>query len=185
MVDETLQCIRESMMGLLAKKEYSKIQMKEIAENAHVGRKTLYRYFDSKESLMEYVAESLMNRLADGILTQGELSFENVTYAFFEFVRDNQEEFRILKKGKVLSYLEDNLFALIAQVAAKTKYKGKSAQEVQELTQASLGQKYALHFMLAGHWRMAMVWIDEDPFLSPRQMMEMSLQVMSGSSVTK
>lgn len=46
MVNQTLECIRESIISLLNEKEYEKIRMKEIAERAPIGRKTLYRYVD-------------------------------------------------------------------------------------------------------------------------------------------
>lgn len=50
MVNQTLECIRESMISLLNEKEYEKIRMKEIAERAPIGRKSLYRYVDEINS---------------------------------------------------------------------------------------------------------------------------------------
>lgn len=70
MVNQTIECIRESMLSLLEEKEYSKIQMKEIAERAHVGRKTLYRYFDCKEKIVKYIAESLMDCFAGRFINE-------------------------------------------------------------------------------------------------------------------
>lgn len=100
MEGQTIGSIRESMLSLLSEKEYSKIQMKEIAERAHVGRKTLYRYFDSKEKIVKYVAESLMDRFAQEIHVHNEdgLTLKGVTYAFFVFINNNRAEFSLLKK---------------------------------------------------------------------------------------
>lgn len=83
-----------------------KIQMKEIAERAHVGRKTLYRYFDSKEKIVKYVAESLMDRFAQEIHVHNEdgLTLKGVTYAFFVFINNNRAEFSLLKKARLLSF---------------------------------------------------------------------------------
>lgn len=181
MVDQTLQCIRESMISLLEQKEYSKIQMKEIAENAHVGRKTLYRYFDSKEHIVIYIAESLMDRFAVEIQEQNEMTIQTITYAFFVFIWKNRTEFLLLKKAKLLSYIEDNIFELMVQVTSKTKYKGKIIGEIHQIqAEAPIEDKYALHYILSGNWRMAMLWIEEDPFLTPEQMSEISLKIMLG-----
>ena len=37
--------IQKTILELLKHKEYKDIQMKEIAEKANIGRRTLYRYF--------------------------------------------------------------------------------------------------------------------------------------------
>lgn len=182
MVNQTLDCIRESMISLLQKKEYSKIQMKEIAENAHIGRKTLYRYFESKNQIVEYIAQSLMDRFATEILEQGEMSLQSVTYAFFVFAWNNRAELLLLKKARLLSYIEDNLFELITQVTAKTKYKGKSIEEIKEIQDsAPIEDKYALHYTLAGYWHIAMLWIEDDNPSSASQMTEIAVKIMTGN----
>lgn len=181
MVDETMKCIRESMLSLLEEKEYSKIQMKEVAENAHVGRKTLYRYFENKEQIVKYIAESLMDRFTKEIQAQDGLNLQNVTKAFFVFIQNNRDEFVLLKKARLLSYIEDNLFELVTQVAAETKYKDKTLDEIKEIQKMSPAQdKYALHYTLAGYWCMAMVWISTDDSLTPEQMSEIAVKIMTG-----
>ena len=183
MEGQTIGSIRESMLSLLSEKEYSKIQMKEIAERAHVGRKTLYRYFDSKEKIVKYVAESLMDRFAQEIHVHNEdgLTLKGLTYAFFVFINNNRAEFSLLKKARLLSYIEDNLFELISQVASKTKFKGMTADEVQKMQKLQRPEdKYALYYTLAGYWCVAMAWIDENDLLSPDQIAEIAVKIMTG-----
>lgn len=181
MVDQTIQCIRNSMITLLKEKEYSRIQMKEIAEYAHVGRKTLYRYFDSKEQIINYIAESLMGRFADEIIAQNGMTLQSVTYAFFVFIQKNRSELLLLKNARLLSYIEDNIFVLITQVAAKTKYRDKTIEEIKNSQkEAPPEEKYALHYTIAGYWRMAMIWIEEDELVTPEQMTEIAVNVMTG-----
>lgn len=183
MVNQTLECIRESMISLLEEKEYGRIQMKEIAEKAHVGRKTLYRYFDSKEQIIKYIAESLMDRFTQEIQNRNgeELTLKGVTYAFFLFINDNKAEFKLLKKARLLSYIEDNLFELISEVASKTKFKGMTADEVQEMQKSQKPEnKYALYYTLAGYWCVAMTWIDESDSLEPNEIAEIAVKIMTG-----
>lgn len=181
MVDQTLHCIRESMISLLKEKEYSKIRMKEIAENAHIGRKTLYRYFDGKEQIIKYIAESLMDCFTKEIQAQKELTLPKVTYAFFFFVKSNREELLLLKKTGLLGYIEDHLFELVTQVASKTKYRGKTPEEVAKIQkEASPQDRYALYYTLAGYWRIGMAWITEENRETPEEMAEIAVKIMTG-----
>ena len=43
--------IQKTILELLKHKEYKDIQMKEIAEKANIGRRTLYRYFAYKDEI--------------------------------------------------------------------------------------------------------------------------------------
>ena len=48
--------IRSAMLSLLREKDYADIQMTEIAARAHIGRRSLYRYFRSKDNIMKNIA---------------------------------------------------------------------------------------------------------------------------------
>lgn len=171
MVDQTQKCIRDGMIALLKKKNFSEIQMKEIADRAHVGRSTLYRYFDSKESILEHIAETQMAVFAEEILKEKAMTLQSVVRAFFIFAEKNRAEFAILKRAHLMNYVEDHLFELVKQVAARTKYKDMSQQEMEEqLNTAESADHYALHFIIGGGWRTAMVWLEEENRPSPDEM---------------
>ncbi|MBQ0078877.1 MAG: hypothetical protein KBS66_03165, partial [Eubacterium sp.] len=58
---------------------------------------------------------------------------------------------------------------------------GKTAEEVLEIKKAEpIEDKYALSYILAGNWRMAMIWIEEDPFITPKQLTEIAVKNMRG-----
>lgn len=180
MVDETRECIREAMIGLLKEKDYGSIQMKQIAERAHVGRRTLYRYFDSKEQILEYIARSQMDHLAREILKREPLTLDSVIHAFFVFIQSHRSEFLILKKARLLIYIEDHLFELITHVAAQTKYREMDRPALDaHIGSFSAEDKFALHYIIAGTWRVAMLWLEEGSGLTPDEMTEMSLRIIT------
>lgn len=180
-MDEPKRCIRQGMISLLKEKGYSDIQMKEIAQRSNVSRRTLYRYFDNKESIVKYIAESLMDNFAEEIKNETTMNLYTVIHAFFVFIKNNQEEFLILKKARLLSYIEDRLPELIAGVAAKTKYIGKNLTEIPFLgATVPSGDKYYFYFVFAGFWRVAMAWLEEDEVLSPEKMTEITIKIMEG-----
>lgn len=45
------ESIRTALLALLKRKDYADIFMTEIAQQAHVGRRTLYRYFPPRMTL--------------------------------------------------------------------------------------------------------------------------------------
>lgn len=179
MIDQTRNCIREGMITLLKEKDYNKIQMKEIAERAHVGRRTLYRYFESKEQILEYVAVSQMGYLTDEILLREPLTLSNVLNAFFVFIEKHRTEFEILKKARLLSYMEDHLFELVTGVAAKTKYRDMAPGEL-DMHLNTLGSEdyYSLHYTIAGAWRVAMLWMDKTPRHTPEEMADLTMRII-------
>lgn len=180
MIDDTLRCIRESMVTLLDEKEYRAIQMKEIAQRANIGRRTLYRYFENKDQILKYIAESLINRFAEEIIKQEKLTLQSVTYAFYVFIEKNRSEFILLKKAGLLDYLEE-IPMLIIGVAAKTKYKDKQPAELQQiLNDMPMIDKYARCYTIAGYWHMAMLWMEENNPSSPEEMTEITLKIMKG-----
>ena len=180
MVDSTLRCIRESMLELLREKEYSEIQMKEIAESAHIGRRTLYRYFENKEQIVKYVAESLMDNFAEEIEKQDQMTLYSVTYAFYSFIEKNKGEFELLKSARLLGLIEDNLLAMISRVAVKTKYKDQSPQELKEMVaHMPVEEKYEFHYTFAGYWSLAMAWLEEEDNLSVEEITKITIKIMS------
>lgn len=181
MIDDTLRGIRESMITLLDEKEYRAIQMKEIAQRANIGRRTLYRYFENKDQILKYIAESLINRFAEEIEKQEKLTLRSVTYAFYVFIENNRAEFILLQKAGLLDYLEKEIPMLIIGVAAKTKYKEKEPAELQQiLDDMPMIDKYARCYTIAGYWHMAMLWMVESNPSSPEEMTEITLKIMKG-----
>lgn len=61
--NQTRKRIIESLFELLAKKEYHDITISRIVDKAGLGRRTFYRYFKTKDEVIEYTAKILMNEL--------------------------------------------------------------------------------------------------------------------------
>ena len=75
MIEDVRGIIMTATLELLKKKDYKDVQMKEIAETANIGRRTLYRYFGNKDEIMGSIVESLMEDLAEVINQNGSMCF--------------------------------------------------------------------------------------------------------------
>ena len=75
----TKELIRDTLQKLLEEKDYAEISMKEIAKSANVGRRTLYRYFGTKDDIVRFMADSVMDEFADALLLQGAKGLKETT----------------------------------------------------------------------------------------------------------
>lgn len=180
MIEDARKIIRTATLELLKTKEYKDIQMKEIAEAAHVGRRTLYRYFGYKDEIMTNVVESLMDDLADVINQNGRLDLEGIAYSFFVFWERNLDVLRLLKKAHLMYLLEDNIPELMIGVSLKTKYKGKTTEELNEIKNSfTVEATYNYYYMLAGYMKVAGVWMEEESRRPPEQMAKILVGIVN------
>lgn len=177
MADETLNSIRAGMAALLQEKAYIDIQMTEIAEKAGVARRTLYRYFDNKEQILQNIAGSLMDRFAEEIAQHDEMTLYSAAHAFFLFIERNRSEFTLLKKAHLLTFIEEPLIDLMMQLT--DRYKAAAAKASSRGSKPSLGEDwYALQFTIAGFWRTALLWLEDDNGLTAEQMAQIAGRIM-------
>lgn len=168
--NETKKWIMEALLTLLEKKEYQDITIAKIADKAGLGRRTFYRYFQTKDQVMREIAQNLMNEFADTILKNHASNLETVTEAYFEFWEHKIDVLLLLKKAQLLHFIEDNLFALIADVALKVKHIPVDQMTDETITKGFEKYKYDFVFKIAGYWHITLLWCEETPRKTPAQM---------------
>ncbi|MBP3888445.1 MAG: TetR/AcrR family transcriptional regulator [Cellulosilyticum sp.] len=176
--NETKEWIKDAVLCLLENQEYHEISMKQIAEEAHIGRRTLYRYFNTKDEVMKYVAESLMDNFAQKILINQASTLEDISQSYFEFWEENLSILLLLEKAHLLYIIENNLGSLMMEVAKKTKFKDKPypvlTKEEYEM------YLYHFYFRIAGFWKLTLVWCHESPRKTPKEMSQVMVKVIEG-----
>lgn len=168
--NETKKWIMEALLTLLTKKEYQDITIANIADKASLGRRTFYHYFQTKDQVMKEIAQNLMNEFADTIIKNHASNLETVTEAYFEFWEQKIDILLLLKKAQVLHFVEDNLFALIADVAFKVKHVPIHQMTDETITKEFENYKYDFVFKIAGYWHITLLWCEETPRKTPAQM---------------
>jgi len=89
------QRVLDAGLRLLRERDYEKVQMKDVAEEADVALGTLYHYFSSKERLFAEVLVAWANTLGAGISRnplRGGSDRERVTEIFHRSVRAFQRQ---------------------------------------------------------------------------------------------
>jgi len=103
--DETREAIISTAIDLFSEKGYSDAQMKEVYEKAGIGKKTLYRYFSSKEDLALTVEKRILEQITEkmkpalgGTINSSENAFEKLTKIYKKqllgFIYENPKLFK-------------------------------------------------------------------------------------------
>lgn len=171
------ELIAASLLTLLKNKDYNSITTGKIAETAHIGRRTFYRYFQTKDDVMKYTAEMLMDRFAETLLKNNAEGLRKISKSYFEFWENNIDTLLLLKKAHLLYFIEDNLPALVQQVAIKVNHDPNGTWKTFSPAEKEKYQ-YMFLFRLAGFWKLTIVWCEENPRKSPEQMSRLIQEII-------
>lgn len=101
-VDERRQRILTRAQEVFAREGFRSAEVKTIAEQAGVGKATIYKFFDSKEHLLLTVVEENLIKVRDmalaKLMAEGEplKRLESACVAMAEFIQANREFARVL-----------------------------------------------------------------------------------------
>jgi len=88
--------ILEASMKIFFREGFHKAKISEIAEEAHIGKGTVYEYFESKEQLFEETAKSYVDnycRLLTQVIEQEEKPIDKLK-SYLAFQKQNAHKFR-------------------------------------------------------------------------------------------
>lgn len=168
--NQTKKWIIDALFELLEKREYHDITIARITDKAGLGRRTFYRYFKTKDDVIEYVTQILMDEFAGTVMKNRAETLEEVISAYFEFWESYVDILLLLKKAHLLYFIEDNLLSLFHGVALKV---GHGSQEpLSDDKQNAQYNKYIYEFTfkLAGLWKCTLLWCMESPRKTPEEM---------------
>ncbi len=150
-------------MRQLAEKPFEEISVSDICTNASLARKTFYNNFGSKESVIEHIAEKLLNVYNKMIAEEKASSLKEMAYLYFCFGE---------KYKKVLSvFIKNNLFYLFVKQFDEllpTINTLLFGDKINEMGDENL--KYVFAFNSAGVNRLLQIWIENGLEKTSREM---------------
>lgn len=170
--------IINSLLELIERKDYSSITIQMIVDRAMLGRRTFYRYFKTKDDVVKYITELLMDQFANCIIKRGISGMSDVVISYFEFWEQYVSILLALKKAHLLYFIEDNLSELIANVAKKVKHIPENLSS-EQLAAHYENYKYEFTIKLAGIWKSTLLWCEESPRKSPEEMSKIITSLLS------
>lgn len=95
----TKRLMKDALLNLLERTELSGITVTAVCEAADVNRSTFYSYYTSPSDLLREIEQEALDRIPAPAAPQDRQGEENLlrtTGAFFDYVRENAQVFRIL-----------------------------------------------------------------------------------------
>lgn len=150
--NKTKKWIIDALFDLLRRKDYQDITISQIVNKAGLGRRTFYRYFKTKNEVIEYTTKLLMNEFANTIIINHAETQESIAESYFEFWENHIDILMLMNKAHLLYFIEDHLLSLIYEVAKKVGHVPDHLDE-EELAEYYKRYKFAFAVKLAGFWK--------------------------------
>ena len=99
----------EALLILLRDRPYDKIAIGQITERAGVDRSTYYRHFQSKDDIVRYYYDSLMEKCRQAFLEKGKMDFQAYMRTRFETLYLDKQNLLNLHKNGLTHLLLDVL----------------------------------------------------------------------------
>ena len=160
----TYEHIIDTFKQLVMTKDFSKLSVAEISEQASISRKTFYRYFKDKNEIIEHIVYAEIMKPMEQIRSLTD-SFEMPSLTVMSWLYEQLYKERQFYK-RINSFTGQNSFfelmlAYTSQIVAdKFASLNISAQE----------KEYSIYFYASSHVMVLSKWIDEGMQIPPAQM---------------
>jgi AcrR family transcriptional regulator len=170
----TRQALIEALITLLSDKHYDSISIKDIVDQANVGRSTFYAHFQTKDDLLKSGFERALDMLLRDIIISGaNQNLQLDTTPLFQHAQGHYELYRTLIWGSGLNLLiQDGHTALSAKLQERLS---QLISEKQDLTVPLP----VLSYVMAGSLLILLKWwLDHKMPYPPEQMDEIFHQLV-------
>lgn len=93
-------------------KEISRISVSELCRRADISRGTFYAHYDDTYSVAEDYENELIDRFFDNAKLLGAISAEQFADIFFEYIRENDENYKLLCRSNELLFTAKKLTSI-------------------------------------------------------------------------
>lgn len=147
------ECIADALLQLMKKKRFENITVTEIINRANVGRSTYYRNFSSKESVLVYKVDLMMDQWVQEEYTRQFDSEKDIFISLFCYLLTIREELETI----VRAGMENTLLTANYRVFEAEEY-------------PSASQKYHVCYHTMGLSGVILSWIKRGMKESPEEM---------------
>ena len=163
-----MDCIAQSLLERMKKKEYSEISISEICRHAGVGRTTFYRHFTAngtKDDVLIYYAASLWSDYCE---TRKEEVEKDTWGALMNFIYDRKEFFSAIGNAR----LEHVLFSIFYKTI------GPSEDDIPEIA-------FFKSFFAGAVFGITYNWIEAGFVKSPSELTESIGKIIAARTVSE
>lgn len=156
----------DAMLELLQEKPYSNITITEICDKAGLVRKTFYRHFTSKESVLIAIIDLMFEEFYEYIKAQNFGPYE-MPFVYFTHWKKHKDFLNILIQNQLFALLNDQyvhyLEVMDHLVGTRREYQNEIEKE------------YMRTMMAGGLWSILKKWMIRGCIETPEEMAKMTL----------
>ena len=167
-IEKTKEKITQALFSLLESNSYEAITIREIAYEADLTRRTVYRHFDNKDEMLRYSFEKYIGLLSDHIASHDPTDYRELCLLYFSFWEDHIDYLLMLKRADILYKFGREFESLVHLMAGKIRHSDNTDDD----SYRQYLEKYRYHFAYrtSGFWKVTEIWCCEDPRPTPREM---------------
>ena len=150
--EQTKEWIIEAFIDLLKTKSFEEIKTTEICKKALVSRNTFYRKFNSKNDIVEKIADNLIANYISQIQSKSPEKFQDLITIVFQFGKDNFEILKTLSDNNLLSIVLKKLNSLGPKLYQSVELPWHTFSSDDSI-------KIMMNFFIGGFWNILTDWI--------------------------
>ena len=150
--EQTKEWIIEAFIDLLKSKPYEEIKTTEICKKERVSRNTFYRKFNSKNDIVEKIADNLIANYISQIQSKSPEKFQDLITIVFQFGKDNFEILKTLSDNNLLSIVLKKLNSLGPKLYQSVELPWHTFNSDDSI-------KIMMNFFIGGFWNILTDWI--------------------------
>ncbi len=155
--------IVQSLIELMKTHEFEEITVKNISELAEVNRSTYYRNFKSKEDIIKYKLESIMDEYLEEFESKHDRTKEAYIRTILETFLKHEEFLKIIHKQNQSYILQKVLVNYFNNI----------------LRDASKREMYQVYYHIGGIYNFIICWIENDMNDQPESLAKIGAEITS------
>lgn len=154
---KTRKIINESFLELFNTTGFDNITVKDITDNAQIGRKTFYLHYLDKFDLLDSIVDKKFKELEDICESKKELGLKEGTKIWFDYFEDNKSFFNQLFNIQTANQYKKQLQSFIVN---ELKYK----VDTTHITNNQSDYELFLQFFASGIIELITIFLTSDHF---------------------
>jgi len=155
----TQESLGNALVNLTLEIGYDAITIKELTQRASIGYATFFRHFKSKDELLMYVLQSVLEDLFD--IMKPDMSPYNQALAMFNYVKENSRTYRVF----IDLPRDSELFNAVYDAVATSIHKSYVARD-----ENLIPMEIAVNHVVTSISELIRWWVHNDMEISPEKM---------------
>lgn len=153
--EQSRKWLCDALITLMKNNSFEEITITQICQEADLSRRTFYRLFSSKESVIVYHIKTLCESYSRMFDNEQDRRLPNVSHLFFDFFGQHKDFLLLLKKNHLESLLFETFSALLPQI-----YLYPDCKPIETSNQTI--RYYMAIFCAGGYAMLLLKWIEND-----------------------